>query len=181
MGQGLYKIGQAIEITYQATKAQTGLLDVTMVIYDEGHAIDAINFPDVVMTEIGTTGRYYGAFTPDVEGEWTVLIDSVTKSGKVVKKYSVTAHNIDSVGDDVVAVDGKVDGVDVKVDTAIAGVSTVDGKVDTAIAGVSTVDGKVDAVDGKVSAIRGVDNDTLKTLSDQIDNVANADSAPMIG
>jgi len=117
------KVLSPIEVTYQAAGAVTGLVDVTMVIYDETHALDAIDFPDVVMTEIGATGRYYGAFTPDEEGKWTVMIDSVTAPGKVVKKYDVGSSDIDSVGDDVVAVDGKVD-------TAIADIATVDGKID---------------------------------------------------
>lgn len=116
MAQGEYKTNQAIEVTYQAAAATTGLVDVTMVIYDEGHALDGVGFPDVVLTEIGVTGRYYGAFTPDAEGEWTILIDSITKPGKIVKKYSVTAHNIDSVGDDIAVTDGKVDVVDGKID-----------------------------------------------------------------
>ena len=117
------KINKAIEVTYQAAGVATGLVDVTMVIYDEGHALDAIDFPDVVMTEIGATGRYYGSFTPDAEGKWTVMIDSITAPGKVVKKYDVGSSDIDSVGADVVTVDGKVD-------TAIAGIATVDGKID---------------------------------------------------
>lgn len=116
MAQGEYKANQAIEVTYQAAAAATGLADVTMVIYDEGHALDGVNFPDVVLTEIGVTGRYYGAFTPDAEGEWNILIDSVTKPGNIVKKYSVIAHNIDSVGDALGVTDGKVDIVDGKID-----------------------------------------------------------------
>lgn len=146
MGQGEYKVDDAIEVTYQAAAASTGLVDVTMEIYDETHSLDGVDFPNVTMTEIGVTGRYYGTFTPDAEGNWTIMIDSATKPGKIVKKYSVTAYNINSVGDVV-----------------------------------ATTDGKVDVVDGKMDAMRGVDDDTLKTISDQIDNVASADSAPIVG
>lgn len=119
--QGLFKIGEAIDVTYQATKLETGLDDVTMQIYDESRALDAINFPDVVMTEIGATGRYYGSFTPDEEGVWTVMITSATKPGEVVKTFMVTAHNIDSVGDAVAALnDVSAAQVNTEVDTALA-------------------------------------------------------------
>ena len=101
--QGIYKVGESIDVTYQATKATSGLTDVNMEIYDQTRVLDGVNFPDVTMTEIGSTGRYYGAFTPDAEGIWTVMIDSATKSGKVVKTYAVTAHNIDSIGDAIAA------------------------------------------------------------------------------
>jgi hypothetical protein len=116
MAQGQYKIGEVIEVTYQATKSTTGLVDVTMEIYDETHTKDVITFPDIIMTEIGTTGRYYGSFTPDVEGVWNVTINSVTKKGEVVKQYAVVGYNIDAVGDAINVVDGKVDSIDVKVD-----------------------------------------------------------------
>jgi len=93
----IYKVGNAIEIVYQATKATSGLTDVTMVIYDETHTLDGVNFPNVILTELGSTGRYYGSFIPDVVGEWTILVGSVTKKGSVVKKFSVGNYNVDDV------------------------------------------------------------------------------------
>lgn len=97
----LYKTGKAIELVYQATKSQTGLTDVTMVIYDESHALDGVNFPDVVMTELGSTGRYYGSFTPDAVGHWTVLVDSATKSGPVVKAFEVGSADAETISSDI--------------------------------------------------------------------------------
>ena len=99
MAQGEYRINEAIEVTYQAKKSTSGLTDVIMEIYDETHAKDIVNFPDVTMVEIGSTGRYYGSFTPDAEGIWNVMIDSASKSGEVVKQFAVVGHNIDSLGD----------------------------------------------------------------------------------
>lgn len=95
------KVSVPIEVTYQAAGGTVGLLDVTMVIYDESHALDGVNFPDVTMTEIGSTGRYYGSFTPDAEGVWNILIDSATKPGKVVRQFDVVGHDVDSIGDAV--------------------------------------------------------------------------------
>jgi VCBS repeat-containing protein len=104
-------MGEAIEVTYQAKGATTGLTDVVMEIYDESGAKDIVTFPDVTMTEIGATGRYYGSFTPDAVGQWKVLIDSVTESGKMVKQFDVVSHNIDSIGNAVDSVKTTVEGI----------------------------------------------------------------------
>ena len=115
MGQGEYKIGVVIEVTYQAVNLGTGKT-VTMDVYDEAHAKDVAKCV-AAMSEIVVTGRYYAAFTPDAEGIWTVVMLNTTDSnGPVVKQYAVAGHNIDGVGDSVV--------------TAIADIATVDGKVD---------------------------------------------------
>ena len=96
--QMILKLGDPVDITYQATKEQTGLIDVTLKIYDETHAADVLNFPDVVLTEIGTTGRYYGSFIPDAKGVWTYAVNSPSKSGPVTGTIVVTDHNLDSLG-----------------------------------------------------------------------------------
>jgi hypothetical protein len=101
--QVIAKTGNPVDITYQAVKLTTGLTDVTMKIMDETRAPDAVNFPDVVMTEIGTTGRYYGSFTPDEVGVWTVIVDSATKAGPVVETVIVTSHDLDTVGNAIAA------------------------------------------------------------------------------
>ena len=99
MAQGEYKVGEVIEVTYQSTKVTSGLTDVTMEIFDETGAKDGTNFPDVVMAEIGTTGRYKGSFTPDAVGKWRIMIDSPTKKGQLVKDFDVVGHNIHSIGE----------------------------------------------------------------------------------
>jgi len=96
--QIIAKLGSNVDVTYQATKNQSGLTDVTLKIYDETHAADLGNFPDVILTEIGATGRYYGSFTPDAVGVWTYTVDSATKSGPVTGTIIVTTHNLDSLG-----------------------------------------------------------------------------------
>jgi hypothetical protein len=155
------KVNNAIEVTYQASNAQTGLVDVTMVIYDETHTLDGVNFPDVVMTEIGVTGRYYGSFTPDVVGNWTILIDSITIPGKVVKKYKVALTDVDTVAGGVAALEN---------------ISTADVALELANYDAPTK-AELDTIEDNV---RGVDDDTLKTLSDQIDNISTV-APPMIG
>ena len=56
MAQGIYKINESVEVTYQARNVSTGRT-INMDIYDEAHALDAGK--STTMTEIGTTGRYY--------------------------------------------------------------------------------------------------------------------------
>lgn len=159
----IHKINTPWEKTYQATKSTSGLTDVKMEIYDQTRAKDIVNFPDVIMTEIGSTGRYYGSFTPDEEGRWRVMIDSATKSGKVVVDIFVTAHDIDSIGDAIAALN----------DLAAADINT---EVDSALA---DYDGPTKAeLDASELAIRGADSDTLETLSDQLDDVGQG---PMVG
>ena len=156
-----YKVSEEIKVTYQAPGAATGLT-VTMEIYDETGAKDGVNFPDVTMTEIGSSGRYQASFTPDALGEWVIQI-SDTNGGKVVKQYSVGGYNLDGIG---TAVDGLNDVSTAEVNT----------EVDTAL---SDYDGPTKAeLDSAESNIRGADSDTLKSLSDQIDGL---ESPPMIG
>lgn len=115
MAQGEYKNGVAIEVQYQAVNSATGKT-VTMDVYDETHTKDV---PKCIaaMTEIGTTGRYYATFTPDAEGIWTVLTYNTTDSnGPVMKQYAVAGHNIDSIGDSIATIDGKVDDVKTQTD-----------------------------------------------------------------
>lgn len=185
MAQGEYKVGQAIEVTYQATKAETGLDDVKMEVYDEGHALDEVKTVDA-MTEIGATGRYYAAFTPDAEGEWQVHIDSATKKGKVIKQFSVVAHNIDSVGDAVATADGKIDALE---NVSKAEVNT---EVDAALADYDAptkaeLDAVVAETDGKIDALTDIDAAAVNAevdiaLSDyDVAKASDIVSPPMVG
>jgi len=141
MPQGHYKSGQIIEITYQASGGVSGLTDVVMEIFDETGSKDIVNFPDVTMTEIGSTARYSGVFTPDNDGKWRIMIDSATRPGQTVKDFDVIGHNMDSVGAEVKASKVKIDGVEAKV---------ID--IET---NVGVVDSKIDAIDTKIDGIAG--------------------------
>ena len=174
------KLNKVIEVIYQAAGATTGLVDVKMDVYDEAH-IEDVAKGVAAMTEVGTTGRYYASFTPYAEGEWTVLIDSIVAPGKVVKHYTVVAHDVDSVGDDVATVDGKVV-------TTIADVATVDGKVtalnDIAPADVATELATYDAptkaeLDSAEASIKG-GRETLETIKTAVDGISYV-SPPMVG
>lgn len=133
-----YKVDEAIEVVYQAAGAKTGIV-VTMNVYDEAGELDVAQSGE--MAEVGVTGRYKLAFTPDANGNWSVQIADAG-GGKSVAAYSVGNYNVDSVGSTAASIDAKVD-------TTIADVGTLDGKV-------VTLDGKVLTVDGKVVAVGGV-------------------------
>jgi len=96
--QVIAEVGKTVDITYHAAKHATGLTDVKAKIYDETRALDPVNFPDVTLTEIGATGIYYGSFTPDVVGTWTVTVDSATKPGPDEFTIQVGNYDLDSLG-----------------------------------------------------------------------------------
>jgi len=239
MATGTYKNGVAILVTYQAVACATGKT-VTMAVYDEEHALDEAK-GSAGMTEIGATGRYYATFTPDAEGEWIVIMENTTDgNGEVVKAFAVAGHDVDSIGDAVATVDGKIDTLDTVADGIQTDLSNetdglgalktlIDAKApaseyDTEMARITAdvaTEAKQDVIDGfhdvpsedaaddaqmrdvvgkktdtvagtslvalakqvladtgSTGSIRGADDDTLKTLSDQIDAV----SAPaMVG
>ena len=115
MGQKNYKVGTEINVVYQAPNATTGQV-VTMEIYDEAGLKDPVDFPDVIMVEVGTKGRYRGSFTPDAEGEWENHISLAGGDGQVVKQFSVGGFNISGVGTIVSDIDTQLDNVEAKID-----------------------------------------------------------------
>jgi len=194
MAAGIYKSGVAIIVTYQAVNVATGKT-VTMDVYDEAHALDEAK-SIAEMTEIGATGRYYATFTPDAEGEWIVIMKNTTDgNGEVVKAFAVAGHDVDSIGDTLATVDGKVDTVDGVVDGIVTDIAAVDGKIDTLdgvadgiVTDVAAVDGKIDTIDGEIETIDTVvdgiqtdlsnGTDGLGAIKDAVDAIA---SPAMVG
>lgn len=119
MSESLYKVGEPIKVVYQAPNAESGLTTVKMEILDELSAPSS-DFPDVMLTEIGNSGRYEGSFEPDAVGDWAILVEKAPGLGEVVKHYPVGPHNITSIG-------GKIDAVSDKVDASEDGIRGADG------------------------------------------------------
>lgn len=158
MAEKNYKVDEVIKIVYQAPNKETGLT-ITAEIVLPGGAKDIGSFPDLTLVDVLSKGIYTGDFTPDAQGEWQAIVHKPGDEGQVVKRYSVGAHNIHDIGEDV---------------------GIVDVKVDTAIAGVNTVDGKVDTVDGKVVGVQNT-ADSIETKVDNLTNITGAlDTPPMI-
>lgn len=161
-----YKINEAIRVIYRAIPGSTS---VNMDVYDETDTLDSGQ--SGAMTQLGSSDRWIGTFTPDANGNWSINITD-SKGGDVIRDYSVGDYNVDSVGAGVASVDAKID--------ALNNISTADvnTEVDTAL---GDYDGPTKAeLDTAETNIRGTDGDDLKTLSDQIDGISPS-SAPMIG
>ena len=150
MSQKNFKVGEAIEIIYQAVNVQSGAT-VNMEVFDQTHTIVAGG--PTQLTEIGATGRYYGSFIPSVSGDWSIQIQESDGTGKVTKSFSVGAHNIESLGAAIVATDAKVDVLDsavaateAKVDAVGLSTDSIVTKVDEANVAIAEVNGKVDGL-----------------------------------
>jgi hypothetical protein len=156
-----YKVGESIEIVYQAPNKASGLLNVVSEIYLPGDPPqkNPVYFPDIVLVEIGTTGTYRGEFEPNAQGEWKVITHKADGDGQVISKYSVGAYDVHTVGEAVGTVDTKASGIKSKTDN-------------------------LPGDPASESGVRGPDNDTLKTISDQIDavdaKVGALDTPPMV-
>jgi len=129
MAEKNYKVGEEIPLGYQAPNKQSGLSGlnapiVEIYLPDTGSGIyKDSSYPDVVLVEVGNSGTYRGAFTPDQQGEWQVVEHKADGDGQVTLKFSVGGHNVHSVGEKVNAVDGKMGGIQTKLDD-------IEGKVD---------------------------------------------------
>lgn len=125
MAEKNVRVNEAQPIVYQAPNKETGATVIAEV-YTPAGTKDVENFPDLTLAEVGTTGVYNGAFTPNAAGEWIVLVHKQNGDGQVVKRYSVGSHNLDSVGSGVSAVAAGLVAVDAKVDALGNAVASLD-------------------------------------------------------
>jgi len=164
MSRRNYKINESIKVLFKATNGSTS---VNMDVFDETDTQDVAQ--SGAMTQLGASNRWIASFTPDANGDWSILC-SDNKGGEVVKHFSVGDYNIQSIGANVQSVETKVDNLN------DISVSEVNSEVDTALA---DYDAPTKAeLDISEQNIRGTDGDDLKSLSDQIDGLS---SPPMIG
>lgn len=184
MAEKVFKVNEPIEIVYQAPNAESGLDSIRADIYDESKALKEVDQP---LTEVGNSGTYRRSFTPDAQGEWEVVIykfvDSDTRDGQVVKRYSVGAHNVHSVGEGVGGVATAV--ADVDADVVVVGglVGTVDGKVDGVDSKATDIKAKTDALPSDPASEANVDAAETVIRSDiaNLDTkVSSLDTPPMV-
>lgn len=186
MAEKIFKVNEAIEIVYQAPNKESGLSGGSAPvaeIYLPSNAKDS-GFPDVVLEEIGAEGIYHGSFAPDSQGEWKAIIHKSDGDGQVVKRYSVGAHNVSSVGEAVGVTDGKVDTLDGKADDAATQAITDAGAAANAAVAtdalVTNLDGDVVALDTKVDDVKTT-ADSIETKVDNLDTkVSSLDTPPMV-
>jgi len=144
MGRRDYKVNEPIKFLYQAPNKASGETVIGEIYLPSGSKDS--NFPDVTLTERGSTGTYIGEFTPDTLGDWQVIIHIDDGSGQVTKRYSVGDYDVTGVGVAVEDVDDKVDIIDSVVD----GMDTQLGQMDTQL---DTMEGKIDSIQGSVGSI----------------------------
>lgn len=104
-------MAKTFQVRYQAPGGQSGLTTVQMNVYKPDDTLDAPQ--SVVLTEIGSTGRYKGSFIAD-EPNWSVHIADGA-GGKAVRLFDKAmwdSHGVaDAVDTLVAAVDIVADGV----------------------------------------------------------------------
>jgi len=144
------------EVIYQAAGAATGKI-IQMDVYKPDHTKDVDQSAE--LTEIGTTGRYYGSFDADAP-DWSAQI-SDNVGGKVVKSFGKDTYGaasvitlvgdiqtaVNAVADAVSALDTLVSGVDSKVDILDTNVDGIKAVTDTLTATLSSIEGKIDALE----------------------------------
>lgn len=102
---------KTFEVIYQAPNGQSGVA-VQMDVYDATKTKDVAQ--SLPMTEIGTTGRYYGSFDA-AEAGWHVQISDAA-GGRAVKHFGKDAFDANGVTDLVAALDAHLTAVEAKVD-----------------------------------------------------------------
>jgi len=185
MANKLYKIGESIEIGYQAPNAESGLEDVIAEIYLPGKVKDS-SYPDVELVEVDDTGTYRGSFTPDAVGVWQTIIHKAgvsSKEGQVVKAYSVGNYNIHEIG---TAVDALQDALTALGDVAVSGdITAAQTVVTDAITALHNIDAAgVQAAAAAAITAAGLATSSavadVKTVVDGIaDSIASLDTPPM--
>lgn len=150
MGKKNFRVGEAVEVIYQAQNAATDVV-VNMEVYDENKTIVAGG--PTVLTELGASGRYYGTFTPTAQGEWQVQIEQEGGIGKAVKAYSVGGHNIHEIGAKVETIEDNVGALGTEIGIVEGKVDSLPGKHDATHTKVDNVKSKVDSMDLKIDAL----------------------------
>lgn len=112
MAQGVYRIGEHIDLVYHSAGDATALTP-TAVVYDETatlHVVEttALNSSLAVSGNKKSGGAYLGGFQPDAEGDWTVVINDGVGGGNATKMYRVCGFNIDALGDAQIALESGV-------------------------------------------------------------------------
>lgn len=155
-------MAKTFEVIYQAAGAATGKT-VQMDVYKPDKSKDIAQ--SATLTEIGTTGRYYGSFDADA-ADWHVEVED-DAGGKCVKHYDKAAY-------DVVGVSALVADVQTAVDNVASAITTLQTLT-------GSIDGKIDIVDTNVDTLVS-DVTSLATALGIVEGKIDAlESPPMIG
>jgi len=165
----IYKKGEVLKVNYLALKKTEGLTDVTMYVYNPSDVL--VN--TVVMTEVvaesgmDALGLYRGSFTPALEGQYRVRIESATNGDDISKVFEIGNFKLDDLDAQLVTIDGKIDNLDADVVAVKGVVDSTEGKVDGLVVDVAAVKGVVDGIVTDVAAVKGV----VDTTDGKVDNL----------
>jgi hypothetical protein len=155
-------VAKTFEVIYQAAGAGTGKT-VNMKVFKPDKSEDATQA--AVLTEIGTTGRYYGQFDAEAP-DWSVQVED-DGGGKGVRHFGRDKWDSHGVADLVADVQTAVDAVASSIST-----------LQTTVTGIETKVGEIDLeTEGITSAVSALETH-LSGIEDKIDAL---ESPPMIG
>jgi len=143
---------KVMQVKYQAAKAASGLV-VNMDVFKPDNTPDAAQ--SVALTEVGTTGEYYGSFNADAP-DWYVKCHD-TNGGAAIKHFDKSLYDTHGIADLVANVQTAIDNAATAINTLQILTGTVDGKidivdtnVDTLITNVATLASALGVIDGKI-------------------------------
>jgi hypothetical protein len=140
MAEKNFKIGEAIEAQYQAGNGESGLTIKMQVVKPDKTFVPG---GPVVMTEIGNSGRYFGSFVPNIEGDWSVQFERADGTGKAVKSFSVGAYHLEDLGAKIELVQGKLNDQDTNL-----------GVVHTKVDNIKTNTEKIPSIEADIAQIK---------------------------
>jgi hypothetical protein len=141
MAEKNFKVGESIEVQYQAGNGESGLTIRMEILKPDKSKVSGGPFN---LTEIGNSGRYFGSFVPDVIGEWSVQLERADGTGKGVKTFSVGDYHIDDLGNRITLMAGKLDDQDTNLGVMHTKVDVVKANTD-----------RISVIESDVAAIKG--------------------------
>lgn len=127
MAEKNFKVGESIEVIYQAGNGDSGLVINMLVVKPDKTFVSAT---PTNLTEIGNSGRYYGSFVPNAVGEWSVQVQRADGTGKMTKSFSVGDYHVEDLGAKLDLAVGKLNDQDSNLGVVQTKVDNVKGNTD---------------------------------------------------
>lgn len=120
--EAIYEVNQPIEFKYRCNGDPATANPVVEILDETDGLFTTLTVggtPPNDLNQIGTKKLFKGVFTPDEVGVWTVH-GTDDNGGDQAKDFAVGAKGIQTIAEAVVTIDGKVDGLDTKIDNIAA-------------------------------------------------------------
>jgi len=127
MAEKNFKVGESIEVQYQAGNGDSGLIINMKIVKPDKSFVPG---DPIVLTEVGNSGRYWASFVPSTIGDWSVQVEKADGTGKVTKAFSVGDYHVEDLGANLELVKGKLDDQDVNLGVVHTKVDDVKAKTD---------------------------------------------------